>query len=348
MSLKEFFVFEKTMSKIFDIFPNVLEYAKTLDSYSTSTFNHSVNVALHFHNIIVKDSSLSEREILEWTAAAFVHDAGKLTTPLDILHSKINYKNESISQEDRFVARTKMMRHSIDGLEVAEAYNFNKKMLFAVIGHHIDAKAIDNGPEENFFGATFSRDTWEKSFGKDYVEKMLQENCKWVTKKDRQMLKTLSIIDTVEAMRSFERMYNNKEPKKWEMILRFNKEDAANGKLDPSLVESITKSHLFQKSFDELQSYNSPQRIRHLVFEKGKDIPYVLSADKINEIMENPSCGEPFFKFEKEKAIFVIDVGDGRMLSLPLQKEVPNFMSKISVSEAYTTVNESVEEMEDR
>lgn len=287
--------FTNTMDQIFETYPDVLRYAIDLDAYSSTTFHHSVNVAFQMYDTLSKTANYSKNEILEWTAAAFVHDAGKLATPLDLLHSKEKYRDsvEVNAEKDPY---TIMMEHSICGYDVIQKnYNFTPVMQFAVIGHHIDAKAIDNGPVLGFAGASESRRTWDKSFPNHQIEKTLCENFSWITHQDASILKLLTILDSAEAMRSTERLYNNRKAMNWSVVNNILQKDAEAGKIDKAIADRFQNKQV-QDRFSQLQSEHISQSIRKLVAEKGQDIPYKLSVDKIEEIKQNPSLGETFMR----------------------------------------------------
>lgn len=288
-------MFTNAMDQIFEKYPDVLRYAKDLDAYSSTTFHHSANVAFHMHDTLSKSETHSKEEVLEWTAAAFVHDAGKFTTPLDLLHSKEKFRNDAekeVSKDDSYAI---MMEHSINGYEFSQKYDFTPTMQLAVIGHHIDAKAIDNGPENGFKGASESRKTWDKSFPDNYIEKTLCKNFSWVTEKDKKALEFLTIFDMAEAMRSTERMYNQQQAVDWNAMLDFFQKDVSKGKIDASIADLFTNESV-RNNFDDLQQQNIFNNVRYLVAEKGQDIPFHLSADKIEEIKATPSLGEAFLK----------------------------------------------------
>lgn len=325
--LKTYAEFLDLMDRTFDKNQKLLQYAKDLDAYSTTTFNHSVNVALQFYNAIKNNKNLSQEEKEEWTISAFVHDAGKLETPLNVLHSKTNYRNEDGSQNLELMLQEKkiMMEHSIKGLDVAEKYGFSDRMVLAVIGHHVNAEAIEKGPQHQFKGASLSKDTWISSFAPKYgnnpIENILMKNCNWITEKDKVMIETLSVIDGAEAMRATDRVYRPNQ-KSWEEVYKLQCFDLEKGALNKNLVESLTNNEAFKKSFDELQSFSSPDKIRYMIFEKGKDLSYVLSDDKITEIFNNPQYGIPFFKEEKDGS-FTIDTGDGNYFDVLQKEELP-------------------------
>lgn len=334
--LKTYAEFLDIMDRTFDKNKNLLQYAKDLDAYSTTTFNHSVNVALQFYNAIRKNPELSQEEKEEWTISAFVHDAGKLTTPLNVLHSKVNYRKEDGTQNLELMLQEKkiMMEHSINGLDTAKKYGFSDRMIFAVIGHHVNTEAIEKGPQCQFEGASKSKDTWEASFSSRYgdhpIENVLMSNCSWITQKDKTMVETLSVIDGAEAMRSTDRVYRPNQ-KSWEEVYKLQCFDLKKGALNKNLVNSLTNNDAYKNSFDELQSFNSPDKIRYMIFEKGKDLPYVLSGDKIAEIFNNPQYGIPFFKEEKDGS-FVIDTGDGNYFDVLQKEELPLIIKKAKPS----------------
>lgn len=325
-------LFVNTMNEIFDDYPEVLRYAKRIDAYSSTTFNHSVNVALQTHNILVKNPSYTKEEIKEWTAAAFVHDIGKLTTPLDILHSKEKYRNNNEWDENCKTPYAIMMEHSIDGYDLAISSNFTPKMVFTSVAHHIDAKALNNGPIKGFEGATDSRKTWRNSFPNNQIEKMFCNNFYWVNEKDIETVKIISTCDAVEAMRSNERMYNNRQQKTWESISNIFKEDYEIQKVD-DMQMGLFSDKDDQEEFDLLQSHNCSQMIRKQVSKKGKDIPFELSEDKIQEIVDNPWFGEEFFTpVEKEVGIgYEINIGDGRILELERINNIPSFDNHVNL-----------------
>lgn len=334
--IKTYAEFLDIMENAFNKNKNILQFAKDMDAYSTTSFNHSVNVALQFYNAIKDNKDLSKEEKEEWTLAAFVHDAGKLTTPLHILHSKTNYRNEDGSQNLQLLIKEKkvMMQHSIDGLEVAKKYGFTDRMTFAVIGHHVNTTAIEKGPEHKFEGASFSKDTWTESYSSKYgehpIETVLMNNCSWITEKEKLLVETLSVIDGAEAMRSNDRTYRPKT-KPWDEVYKLQCFDLEKGALNKNLVESLTNNEAFKKSFDELQSFNAADKIRYFIFEKGKDLSYLLSEDKISEIFNNPQCGISFFKEEKDGS-YTIDVGDGCSFDVPQKEELSIMIKKAKPS----------------
>lgn len=319
--------FEEIMKQIFEENQNVLWYAKTLDAFSTGTFNHSANVAFHLYNFLSKDNRYSEDEVKEWTTAALVHDAGKLTTPIDILHSKEKFNDPAISNRNFEV----MMRHSIDGYEVAKEYGFDKRSTFAIIAHHVDAKAIENGSQAGFKDATASRKTWEKSFGNGYVEQLLTEAGSWLTEKDKYAVEALTVIDAIEAMRSTERFYNQNKCIDWENISKYHGNDAEKGALNKSIVEKTSKSVTYQNEFNELQSYKPNRIVRHLVSEMAKDFVCNISKDKMEEIKNNPEYGEAFFKKNDKNGQFVIDLGNGEELVIPKKEDVPDLSAEVTI-----------------
>lgn len=187
----------------------VTDYLKTLDAKSTETFNHSVNVAAHVYNEMShwKDEDgkavFTRNEVLAYTRAALLHDVGKLSTDIDVLHSNSSLKGKKGNPDGWKL----IMRHSIDGLGVAKQMGFEKEDIFISLAHHVDSTALSAGPAGGFAGATLSRGTWEEQYGEGGVEKILMENCSWVEEKDILAAKIVHFCDVVEALRSTERRY---------------------------------------------------------------------------------------------------------------------------------------------
>lgn len=144
------------------------------------------------------------------------------------------------------------------------------------------------------------------------------------------MVETLSVIDGAEAMRSTDRVYRPNQ-KSWEDVYKLQCFDLEKGALNKNLVDSLTNNDAFKNSFNELQSFGSPDKIRYMIFEKGKELPYVLSGDKIAEIFNNPQYGIPFFKEEKDGS-FVIDTGDGNYFDVLQKEELPLIIKKAKPS----------------
>lgn len=187
----------------------VTDYLKALDAKSTETFNHSVNVAAHVYNEMTSwknengEPMFTRGEVLSYTRAALLHDVGKLTTDIDVLHSNASLRGEKGNPE----AWKIMMGHSIDGLKLAKQMGFEKEDIFISLAHHVDSTSLDAGPSGGFANATISRGPWEAMYGEGGVEKMLMENCSWVGEKDILAAKIVHFCDVVEAVRSNERRY---------------------------------------------------------------------------------------------------------------------------------------------
>ena len=317
--------FLNLMEDVFEKDRNILQFAKDMDAYTTVMFNHSANVAFQFYNVIKDDKDLTKDEIREWTVAAFVHDVGKLTTPLSVLNSQTAFLNPDGTVNQKAVKeKTIMMRHSIDGLSLVDKYQLSDRMKFAAIGHHVDAKAIENGPEGEFEGATDSRDTWKTSYTNQYgnkpVENLLMQECSWVTEKDKSMIEVLSAIDSTEAMHAKDRSYKPK--KDWDTIRKCHISDYKKGALDKKTVDKLVKNKLYTESFESLESLRVESRLRYFIFKKGKDLPYQISNDKMNEIINDPQCGISFFK-QEENGSYSVDMGDGCLFDVSNKEEIP-------------------------
>lgn len=186
----------------------VSDYLKALDAKSTETFDHSVNVATHVFNMMSnwrkKDGTFafSRQEILAYTRAALLHDVGKLGTDIDVLHS-----NDNLRGGGKKDAWKEMMRHSIDGLELAKKMGFRREDIFISLSHHVNATSIEAGPSKGFENATLSRPIWLELYGEGSIEALLMENCSWIGGNDKLAAKITHFVDVVEALRSTERRY---------------------------------------------------------------------------------------------------------------------------------------------
>lgn len=336
--------FDELLKEIINERPNVAEYLKTLDSQSTVTFNHSVNVALLTYYKMASDNEFTKNDIKNYVSAALVHDAGKLTTPQDILHSKVDYRTLK-NPEDKVKADEEvkiMMRHSIDGYDVAKTYGFNKEERASCITHHIDSKVLENGLyNKDFTGATNSRWSWKITYEKDYIENLLSYELNWIKQKDVNALEIISFCDVVEATRSTERSYRGSS-KEWgdivpktfdgipQTVSEIMLDNVNKSKMNENFLDDIYNDS-FRRHVDFFQSCGAPQRARELVNEVTRNVPYVLSNDKINEVLNNPELGLMFYaeKDTDKGKIFVLDVGDGREIEVQ-SKIVPDFeMSEI-------------------
>ena len=313
--------FESTMDKLFDEKPYLMDYAKAIDAKSTVTFDHSVNVALMTYSTLSKDPEYSKEDVEKYTAAAFVHDVGKLTTPDEILHAgkNVNLRTEKYNEKESKLAV--LMRHSIDGIEVAKQFGFTKEECAAGITHHIKDASLEAGLEGDFQGATDSREDWITSFGDGYVESLLIENLGWIKDKDIRAFEAISFSDVVEALKDSKRQY--KEYKSWDETVAICKLDVNNQRMNPKYMD-VVSSESYQNEMDFLMSAGSPQRMRELVAEKTKDreSTYVFSNTKVNEILKDPSLGVMFVKDVNESPN--IDLGNGQILDIG-KKEILSF-----------------------
>lgn len=286
------------LKRIFTKYPFVSHYLKELDGKSTETFSHSVSVAFHMYALMESDGGFSNKDIFEWVSGALVHDAGKITTENAVLHSKVSFDDSDGFFAAKNAAFTQLMRHSIDGESVGERYRFVKRMMMAVVGHHIDASVWD---KSGFEGATNSRKTWRQTFGEGYVESVLGKYFLGATDNDYEAIKLLSFVDSVQAMRSTERRYKNSFP--WSVDPNFPEQktvvgvlqkSAAEGKVDLSLAEMASEP-FFQQKFDDLESMRQDNAVRRMVsfFSRDKKVP--LYDDKIEDILKDPIVGAEFF-----------------------------------------------------
>lgn len=313
--------FEETMDKLFDEKPYLLDYAKAIDAKSTVTFDHSVKVALMTYSELSEDSEFNEEDIEKYTAAAFTHDVGKLSTPDEILHAgkEINLALEKFNNNESKLAI--LMRHSIDGINIAKQYGFSKEECAACISHHVKDISLEAGVEGDFKDATNSRKDWITSFGEGYVESLLKENLSWVDDKDIRALETISFSDVVEALRDNTRQY--KDSKSWEMTAMICGFDTDNKRMNPRYID-IVSSEEYQKETDFFMLSGSPQRMRELIAEKlqGRESSYVLSTTKVDEILHNPELGAMFVKNIEGSAN--IDLGNGQIMDIG-KKEVLSY-----------------------
>lgn len=273
-----------------------------LDAYSSQTFEHSVNAAAIFCQEMIRSGRYSKEQIEDWTAAALVHDVGKLATPLHVLH-----KRERLTDEELAV----MMEHSISSYRVIQKRGFPKLAAFCAVGHHVGAFSMR---DDNFQDAVKSRFSWEKSYPNGEVEKILTilapEN-----PEERRTLGLFSLIDSVEAQASARRSY--KEATTWgeySTLEEFNSDLEKIGDIRtmPLSIQrnimSDEKKHMLTKQtasviFDEefrrnvelSMSVGMPQKLRT---ELGKimhtlEAP-VFSEDKLKEIEAAPEVGVEF------------------------------------------------------
>lgn len=313
--------FESTMEKVFEEKPYLLDYAKAIDAKSTVTFDHSVKVALMTYSALSKDSDFSKEDVEKYTAAAFAHDVGKLSTPDEILHAgkDVNLAMEKYNETESKLAI--LMRHSIDGIEVAKQFGFTKEECAAGITHHVKDAALEAGIEGDFQGATDSRKDWVVSFGDGYVESLLKENLEWMKDKDVKAFETISFSDVIEALRDNKRQY--KEGKSWDATIAICKLDADNQRMNPKYMD-VVSSESYHNETDFLMSAGSPQRMRELVAEKTKDreSSFIFSKTKVNEILQDPSLGVMFVKDVNGSPN--IDLGNGQILDIG-KKEILSF-----------------------
>jgi len=100
------------------------ELAQRLDRRDPQTHGHSRRVARHARTI-ARRLGLPEPEVARITAAAAIHDVGKLFTPLEILR-----KPGRLSDEEFEVIK----RHPVDGAELSKP--LGDPLLTAIIRHH--------------------------------------------------------------------------------------------------------------------------------------------------------------------------------------------------------------------
>lgn len=346
--------FEETMDKLFDEKPYLMDYAKAIDAKSTVAFDHSVKVALMTYSELSENSEFNEKDIERYTAAAFAHDVGKLSTPDEILHAgrEVNLALEKFNNKESKLAV--LMRHSIDGISIAKQYGFSKEECAACISHHVKDISLEAGLEGDFKGATDSRKDWITSFGEGYVESLLKENLSWADDKDIKALETISFSDVVEALRDDTRQY--KDSKSWETTAMICGFDTDNQRMNPRYID-VVSSEEYQKETDFFMLSGSPQRMRELVAAKsqGRESSYVLSTTKVNEIINNPELGAMFVKDVDGSAN--IDLGNGQIIDIG-KKEVlsykdafvkpveNNFSSNIFLSETNDVQAWAEEELE--
>lgn len=305
-------MFLKTLEGIFQKNESVARYLKTLDGKSSETYSHSVNVAFHVFERLTKDKDFAytSKEIEAWTSAALVHDAGKLTTDNDILHSNADLRGEKVSKEESDKQFSTMMRHSIDGYGVCQTrFNFSKEEVAAIIGHHISSEYLENGPQNGFVGASNSREQWQNEFEEGYIEGLLVENLSWMEEKDIHALETISFCDDIEALRSTDRAYKLQHywdrddfdtvdklgRKHGQSVEGIIQENIANGRLSQSF-NGVVLSKSFQKSFDEMQDLNAPSIVRDMVGEYTKGVSVRVYEDKARDIEKNPELGKLFYE----------------------------------------------------
>lgn len=320
--------FESTMEKIFEEKPYLADYAKAIDAKSTVTFNHSINVALLTYVELNKDSNFTQEDIKKYTAAAFAHDVGKLTTPDEILHAgkEVDMQQKYNGKESKIDI---MMRHSIDGYDVAKAYGFNKEEIAAGITHHIADSALEAGQDGNYKGATESRRSWNLSYGEGYIESILKDELSWATDKDIKALEVISFTDVIESLRDKSRPY--KLQNEWNEINADGKQsvvdvvdfDTKSKKMNPIFADNVM-SQEFRDNTDFYISAGSPQRMREFIAEKtnDKESMYVFSATKVNDILANPEVGIMFVKDINGQTS--IDLGHGQILDIG-KKEILSF-----------------------
>lgn len=259
--------FEDMMKEVIEEKPYVAKYLTDLQEKSPVTFNHSIKVAaLTFYELSKKNEFFYD-DLKTYVSAALVHDAGKLTTPNEILHSKSFFGAKSKEEADRHY--TIMMRHSIDSLDIAKDYGFSKEEVAVCIAHHIDDRAMESGLEGGFEGATKSRWCWKESFGIDgYIENMLMRELAFASKKDFTAISVISFCDVIEALRSGERSYTDAKPwghkvdcdldRKPTTVCEIVWTDVKNYKMNPSFEDEVVNEQ-FRSTCDIIENSQLPE-----------------------------------------------------------------------------------------
>jgi len=205
---------------------------------------------------------------------------------------------------------------------------FSKEEIGVSITHHISHAALEN---DNYTGANASRPTWETSYGKDYVDSILQEELNWTTTKDIKIFEKISLCDIVEALRNDEREYQDRHD--WDIDYENN--PSVTTILNKSLTEYkineecllTSKMEYFRDQVDFYIECGSGQRMRELVAEKckAKDLnnKVAFSETKVVEILEKPELGIIFVE-EDEFGKASIDLGNGKILDIG-KKEILDF-----------------------
>ena len=173
---------------------------RRLNAKSRETYEHSVNVAFFVYDRLSQDPRFTKEEVKNWTVAALVHDAGKIRTPSSILHDPKHLSDRALR---------KMMDHSFEGAVFVK--DLPRECLAAVIGHHIDAKAIKD-PE--FRGAGSSKPVWKRAYVSertDMIQKLLQKRISWIHDDPKYVyaLNTIASCDQMEAERTNKRHYHD-------------------------------------------------------------------------------------------------------------------------------------------
>lgn len=281
--------------------PYLLRYMLELDMKSPSTYNHSVLVSMHFYNnecrgvenMVTRNNTGScfNERLEAYTIAALVHDAGKLSTPEYILHSKDNFRTMSLSEGNRRMSV--MHRHSIDGLAIAKEYGFTKEEAMVGLLHHVDSTVLDEASANGFEGAETSRDSWVQEFGKGYVDKLMDKECSWIGVEDVRMVKEISFCDVVESLRSKERAYSGCRAKEWfaseggmiPSVYSIAMMDVANGKMDEKYLSRI-KDNRFRNEFDLIEESGITDKVRSLVKEKASSYGIDIREDYSEELAD--------------------------------------------------------------
>lgn len=103
-----------------------LEMLLNLREYNDTIFIHSLNVAL-VSNVLAKWMKLSKKDIGIVTAAALLHDIGKLQIPKELLD-----RDNTLSSRDEMLLRT----HATKGYEMVKDLDIDKNIKNAVLMHH--------------------------------------------------------------------------------------------------------------------------------------------------------------------------------------------------------------------
>ena len=170
--------------------PYVAHVLKRLDAHSPVSEDHSVKVGLLIYDNFKNIPMVSRDELKEMVSAAILHDVGKLTTPDSILNGKTDLKS-SIDHNKELIV---MMRHSLDGLDDANAYGFTRMEKIAAIAHHVACSAVD----DNWENAKASKYGWTTSYNDPNVDEIMRKEIGDLQGNERVFLKMLSFCDVIE------------------------------------------------------------------------------------------------------------------------------------------------------
>lgn len=277
--------FEEIVKEALLRYPDAANLIASLDAKSSNTFTHSVNVALEFYFQIAGHENLSREELVNWTLGALLHDTGKLETPTSILHAF-----RPLTRPETEV----MMAHSIQSYEILKDLNIPKEVVVSALAHHMKSDALH---KEGFEGVEYSKDTWAVTFKEGYIRSIVDKAMPWMTKKDIRMIDILELTDTCEALRSGARSYKPEihwgDKNELGTVNYFVNSDALAGKLDMDIANTIHEIG-FQNMFNVFLNLRMDSRVREILAAIVRDQDFVLSDDKLREIMSNPEVGRVF------------------------------------------------------